>query len=289
MDCLTPIYMQDKGHLPCGKCLACAQRRQKDWSIRLTYEMNQSTSCYFVTLTYDDLHVPTANLNGALVNVLCKRDFQLWMKRFRKTSDTKIRFFACGEYGTRTLRPHYHVILFNYSLRSDLYRALSDTWQNGFFTSSKVQPAHIEYVAKYSTMLSDLPKSLRSKEYRPFSLQSRRPAIGANYLTPEIVKYHRETLSTTVTRNGVKSSLPRYYREKIFDDQMKADIKLKTDAHRQKEFEEYVEKYGHADDPYRDSNGNIIYPDSMLQQKRDDFLRSFKQSKINKSKNGKYL
>lgn len=86
-------------------------------------ELQYHDSSYFVTLTYDDLHVPKSYYPDPETGeahtsfTLCKRDFQLWMKRLRKKfSDDKIRFFACGEYGGQTKRPHYHVIVFGLHL-----------------------------------------------------------------------------------------------------------------------------------------------------------------------------
>ena len=51
------------------------------------------------------------------MQTLRKRDYQLFMKRLRKAfPNDKIRFYAAGEYGPKTLRPHYHAILFGLHL-----------------------------------------------------------------------------------------------------------------------------------------------------------------------------
>ena len=59
----------------------------------------------FVTLTYDDDHLPE-------YNSLNYKHFQDFMKRLRK-SHSGVRFYMCGEYGEDFSRPHYHALLFN--------------------------------------------------------------------------------------------------------------------------------------------------------------------------------
>lgn len=221
MDCWNPILLRERGKVPCGKCLPCLQRKQQHWVFRLEQEYKVSSSCYFVTLTYSEDNVPKHN--GT--NVLCKRDFQLYMKRLRTTiSPNKIRFFACGEYGTKTLRPHYHAIIFN--IDEDNVSYLDSCWNLGFTVLKRVHTNHFYYVAKYCNTTSDLPDLLRNKQFRPFLLCSRNPAIGSSYLTDSMVRYHRTTLSTVARMlNGYGVSLPRYYRGKIFDDDMICEIR----------------------------------------------------------------
>ena len=73
--------------------------------MRVVHESYYWDSCIFLTLTYDDDHLPP---NGSLV----KSDLQKFFKRLRKNSGKKMAYFACGEYGEQTARCHYHVILF---------------------------------------------------------------------------------------------------------------------------------------------------------------------------------
>ena len=95
--------------LPCGQCIGCRLDRSRQWANRCMLELQYHDSAFFVTLTYDDFHVPKSyyadpETGEAYTSLtLCKRDFQLWMKRLRKKfSEDKIRFFACGEYGGQT-------------------------------------------------------------------------------------------------------------------------------------------------------------------------------------------
>lgn len=114
----------------------------------------------FLTLTYDDAHLP---LNGSLV----KRDFQLFMKRLRKRYGSKIRFYMCGEYGESPGdgksfgRPHYHALLFNHSFSDQRFfsrrqsgtlftsDSLSELWPFGFSVIGEVTFESAAYVSRY--------------------------------------------------------------------------------------------------------------------------------------------
>lgn len=95
--------------VPCGKCPICLSKKRQKWLVRLQSEFKYCLSAYFVTLTYDDEHMPIKN--G--MQSLCKRDVQLFMKRLRKsTKGYKLKYYLCSEYGSHTMRPHYHMILY---------------------------------------------------------------------------------------------------------------------------------------------------------------------------------
>ncbi len=109
--------------VPCGDCIACRLNYSRNWADRCMLELEYCDSAYFATITYSDFWVPRSNYiasdTGEVLEALTlrKRDFQLFMKRLRKKfSDQKIRFFACGEYGSETFRPHYHAIIFGLKL-----------------------------------------------------------------------------------------------------------------------------------------------------------------------------
>lgn len=130
--------------IPCGKCIGCRLDYSRQWANRCMLEAQYHDSVYFATITYNDKYVPreTFEHDGKLVQVLSlrKRHFQLFMKRLRKRfSEDKIRFFAAGEYGSETFRPHYHVILFGLHLQ-DL-----EPWQKEkkftYFTSKSLTKA----------------------------------------------------------------------------------------------------------------------------------------------------
>lgn len=105
---LTHLDAIEEVKLPCGKCIGCRLERSRKWAMRCVYEAQLHDENSFLTLTYAPENLPS---NGSL----CKRHLQLFMKRLRKAyPGGKIRYFACGEYGEKFSRPHYHVILFGF-------------------------------------------------------------------------------------------------------------------------------------------------------------------------------
>ena len=96
--------------LPCGQCIGCRLERSRQWATRLMKELRLHNHASFITLTYDDNNLPKT-ADG--VPTLCLRDMQLFLKSLRKHfQPVQLRYFQCGEYGEKTQRPHYHMILF---------------------------------------------------------------------------------------------------------------------------------------------------------------------------------
>ncbi len=91
--------------VPCGQCIGCRLERSRQWAVRCMHEAAMSPDNAFITLTYSDEFLPR---DGSLD----KRAFQLFMKRLRRRTDGRVRFFHCGEYGDESGRPHYHALLF---------------------------------------------------------------------------------------------------------------------------------------------------------------------------------
>uniref|UniRef100_A0AAU8B937 Replication initiator protein n=2 Tax=Dulem virus 91 TaxID=3145802 RepID=A0AAU8B937_9VIRU len=180
----NPSDFYDGVPFPCGQCLPCRINRRRVWTLRLMLESYFHENSAFITLTYSDENLPY-NLEG--LPCLCKRDFQNFMKRLRKWYNKKIRFYACGEYGSKTYRPHYHAILFGIAPHEldPLYlqyggkgprSPLLSLWSFGLVHVGDVSKESIQYVAGYVTK-----KFTRKGDgFTPeFSLMSRMPGIGA--------------------------------------------------------------------------------------------------------------
>lgn len=158
----------------CGKCMSCRINKRRVWTHRLMLETIVSDTALFVTLTYNDLHLPS-NLS------LDPLHSKLWMKRFRRTTTKRIRFYLVGEYGTkgtRGINPHYHVALFNASY--DDVENINKTWKKGNIHVGDLTPASASYLCGYVTKKMTQPGDHRLKGRHPeFSRQSNRPGIGA--------------------------------------------------------------------------------------------------------------
>lgn len=124
---------------------------------------------WFTTLTYAPEHLPTS---GTLI----PRHLTLFLKRLRKT--LPFRYYAVGEYGSKTNRPHYHALLFTED-RLDVPEAITAAWQLGLTHTGLASPEGMQYVAGYT-----LKKLTSWKETHPglepeFARMSRMPGIGA--------------------------------------------------------------------------------------------------------------
>lgn len=141
--------------VPCGQCVGCRLERSRQWAMRCLHEKRLHKDNCFVTLTYDNEHLP---VGGTLV----KRDLQLFMKRLRNELGNGVRFYACGEYGDLNRRPHYHVLLFNVAFPDKLLwkqskrgeplytsRTLGDMWPFGFHSIGDITFESAAYVARY--------------------------------------------------------------------------------------------------------------------------------------------
>lgn len=185
--------------IPCGSCIGCRLDYAKAWALRCWCESALWRENWFLTLTYDDDHVP---LNGDGVPTLRPKDLQDFLKRIRiewsrKYGADNIRFFACGEYGSRSARPHYHVLLFNAPLLDltyyktsklgDVYYnspTLEHKWGHGFVVVGELTPESAAYTARYVQKKAG-DQSIDFKKLGvelEFLRMSRRPGIGAGYL-----------------------------------------------------------------------------------------------------------
>lgn len=216
--CITPIKVKNSGDqpVPCGRCSQCRARRASGWSFRLMQEEKISISSHFITLTYDNKNVPLT-LKGFMG--FDRRHVQLFFKRLRKAHtglrerEYPIRYYLAGEYGGKTSRPHYHVILFN--ARVEL---IQPSWWYGQVWYGGVSGASVGYTLKYISKQSKIPMHANDDRPKEFSLMSK--GLGKNYLTPEMVKWHKADLENRMFINigdGKKAAMPRYYKLKLYD------------------------------------------------------------------------
>ena len=109
--CRNP-YVKDGQAFGCGQCMPCRVNKRRIWSHRIMLEGKCWPFNTMATLTYSDENVPRLE-DGR--GILVVKHIQDWLKRIRKAYEPeRLRYFACGEYGDNTWRPHYHVMLFNY-------------------------------------------------------------------------------------------------------------------------------------------------------------------------------
>lgn len=189
--------------IPCGKCYYCRKKKAYEWLVRIQMETSlyDDDECCFLTLTYDDAHLPwsTPVRDDAIGSpTLNHQHVQAFLKRLRRAIEPKqIRYFMCGEYGTKYERPHYHLCIFGYDFFKDSYFAgvsqsgetlfgnklIDDAWQQqGFASFGSLDDASAAYVAQYN--VKKLVSGLEVTDGRksPYIMMSRRPGIGHEYI-----------------------------------------------------------------------------------------------------------
>lgn len=225
--------------LPCGNCVGCRTAKATEWARRAEHESRRSRYNSFITLTYADDKVPTEGLRP--------HDLTDFIKRLRKRATLRsgaaiqrdhrlpIRYFACGEYGEKNGRPHFHIITFNAGFNDgrtvgkDLYESalLKELWPHGRHAYAEATPASANYIAQYTLkkqaqhridqwnkafvcLVETREHISRSGEIipqPPFLRMSLKPAIGKPYAE----RYHADLVKGYLVTDGVKHAIPRYY------------------------------------------------------------------------------
>jgi len=212
MECLKPLYLVNREMVvPCGACAFCAATKRSDWALRLHYEQKMHVGSKFVTLTYADNELIWKDGQAQLSkpNVEGNSHLQLFFKKVRKAGH-KLRYFAVGEYGAKTFRPHYHIILFGDVPDAAIRKA----WSKGLVHIGSVTTQSIMYCLGY--IVNGKGWKMKHKRVPPFTIMSRRPGLGANYLSPQMIEWQKSDRKNYAILDGQKRHLPRYYKEKIF-------------------------------------------------------------------------
>lgn len=235
--------------IPCGHCIGCYLDRSRQWADRCMLEAEGHLQNCFITLTYDDEHINKLYHLDDCYKVrsdnfysLDKRDFQLFMKNLRYQLDAKfgkkIRFFACGEYGSKTMRPHFHAIIFGHDFSDDrilykrnfngdyLYNSplLSSVWNYGYSVIAECNWETCAYVARYCLKKrdNDITAQLNALGLDPeFVTMSRRPGIARNYYDDNFRDiYNTERI---MLPKGKVIRPPKYF-DKLYDIDYPSDM-----------------------------------------------------------------
>lgn len=230
--------------IPCGSCIGCRLDYSRQWAERCLLELEYHKESWFVTLTYDDDHVPWTECimpdTGEVTEhmTLIKKEFSDFMKRLRSNYEyrfpdaEKLRFYACGEYGGNSYRPHYHAIIYGLHLDDlvfykknvngdNLYNSefLSKCWNNGFVVVGQVTWESCAYVARY---IMKKQKGEEAAVYEilniepEFTLMSRRPGIAKQYYLDHQNMYEFDMLTIKTASGGKLMKHPRYF-DKLYD------------------------------------------------------------------------
>lgn len=224
------LQPDDPQQLPCGRCVGCRLEYSRQWAMRCVHEAQMHESNCFITLTFNDKSLYSRSCPLSLD----VRDFQLFMKRLRKRFGSGIRFFHCGEYGSKNLRPHYHAALFGFDFpdkvlwrvtpageRLYVSKSLEEIWPFGFSTIGSLTFESAAYVSRYILKkitgdnsfehycLLDIETGEYHGQRKPeYTTMSRRPGIGKTWFD----KFSRDVYPDDfVVIKGKKMRPPRYY------------------------------------------------------------------------------
>lgn len=226
--------------IPCGQCTGCRLQYSREWADRCMLEMREHEHNWFLTLTYDEEHLPVEEVFDPATGecfdfaTLVKRDLQLFWKRLRKAVEPeKIRYYACGEYGDKTFRPHYHAIVFGLKLddlqhykydgRFNYYNSplLRQTWQKGEVIVANACWESAAYVARY---VMKKQKGNTKGVYDDLSIEpefvtmSRKPGLSRNYFDVKGVELFDFDRIYLDTGSSSKEFVPPRYYKRLFDE-----------------------------------------------------------------------
>lgn len=226
MNCLHPISVKNKyfglvGHpysdmlylsVPCGSCINCQMNKRSAWVARNRNELFHSISAGFLTLTIADEYIKYTESGFPTLDY---KELQKFFKRLRKKYGKGIKYFACGEYGSKSFRPHFHAIIYNLPLLTngkdffEFYRKrIEEIWKLGIVSFSEVIEPRIGYITKYIIKTNEEKKLYEENQIeRPRLLVSR--GIGSHLLEKS------NALGRHNSDYGKSFQLPRYVLEKI--------------------------------------------------------------------------
>lgn len=276
MECKNPITAPNGVQVNCGSCMACRINHTSEWSLRCIYELYDWDCASFVTLTYDNEHLPSDfGLKPA--------DWQIFKEGMRYDlglQGRKFKYFMCGEYGDKTEnspvdpntgekikhgRPHFHAILFGvnpdpYDDKNKDRELIQQNWPKCDPIRFKYNPKgdngidfvnreDIVYVCGYceKKIKGEGSKDMYGDRIPPYQKQSN--GLGLKYAMDNKQRIIDQGFCYL---NGRKIAIPRYFRDKFGIEQSYCLKELKVDkikkdvAFLQDEFEHWLVKRGRS-------------------------------------------
>lgn len=273
--------------LPCGRCTGCRAAKADEWALRCVHEAETHNHNSFITLTYEDKHLPYGG-------TLRKKDFQNFMKRLRKALKPKVRYMMSGEYGEdphgilnpftgepQLGRPHFHAAIFGWHFPDrEEYRYIANPGQDGYWTYTSEELTEIwgmghcvigdlnwqsaRYVAGYmykkingkqsdDHYVKTDPNTGELVQVIPeYASMSLRPGIGYDWFH----QHKNDFRKGFITVNGYKHRIPDYYMQLL----SKADPASANTIR--------LEKLKHSDSHDPESQTDRLRVKEILKQRR---------------------
>ena len=225
--------------IPCGKCIGCRMDYSRGWADRCVLESfdKDPDTCWFVTLTYDDCNIETEKrslLTDKGTLTLYPKDVQDFLKRlriewFRRYNAENIRFYLCGEYGSTTARPHYHLLMYNLPIpdlkfyKSNIHGdqlfnsdEIESIWTHGFVVIGKLEWKTAAYTARYVLKkFKGKSKEETEQHYKSvglvpeFTRCSRRPGIAREFYEKHSAEIYKN--DEIILPGGRVTKPPKYF------------------------------------------------------------------------------
>lgn len=204
MNCKKGIWVPDQGmNVPCGQCMPCRINKGRLWSARIIMEwLYTEERCYFLTFTIAPEHeCHVISSDGIPVATLEKKKFLKWLENSQRYTGP-FRYYAIGEYGENTFRPHYHLAIF--PKRSGQAEALPSLWQKGFTTIAELNHERARYLANYTAkkLTKDTDERLERDQEPEFRTSSKNPPLGSTFVDQLYLTYTRSPGSDLIKDRG---------------------------------------------------------------------------------------
>lgn len=242
--CTAPWMHPTHGALRCGQCMECRLAYSREWAIRITHEARMHERNCFLTLTYDNEHLPK-------YGQLLKSDLQKFFKRLRHEFD--FLYVASGEYGDLRRRPHFHAAMFGVNFADDrvewskggrgdsLYisKALAKYWPFGHHSIGEVTFESAAYIARYVVkrvqgigasprplaVLDDGELIMPNPEFLVCSKGIGAAWFDKHFMT-DVFPHGR-----VITEQGTPAPVPRYYKDRLVNAVLEQKMRLLTYKH----------------------------------------------------------
>lgn len=280
--------------LPCGRCVGCRMEHSKQWANRCVLESldHPKETNWFLTLTIDDDHLKDYITERGFATVRID-DISTFMKALRGRWSSQyhvdgIRFFGASEYGDKSMRPHYHILVFGLPLfdlihyknndRGDpmwISRELEDVWQRGQIIVGEFNWNSAAYTARYVMKKCD---GMSQKVYDDLCIEpektrmSRRPGIAASYFDANldhIYDLDEIVLPATIGNNLQVISPPKYFDKRLEKVNPLLLAKIKSERNRIAEIKSAATFAQHGYDPYE----YLEIQERSLLEKAKKFIR----------------
>ena len=208
--------------IPCGHCEECRRAKANEWRVRLMEEVkNNPRDAIFATLTFSEESLKKLEYDEKEPNKAPQKAISLFRKRWWKKYGTPLRHWLITEMGhDNTRRIHLHGIIWTGLTEEQFEKEWGYGW---IFFGYEVSEKTINYIVKYVTKRDEVNPEFNGKIFTS-------KGIGADYINKSSLIKHRYrdkfTEETYRAASGVRMALPAYYRQKLWTDQERENLRI---------------------------------------------------------------